>query len=94
MNIKLRVNRVSTHSVEVPVDYQGERAMAMLPELQVEMHDEENIQGSLTLHLRSRADIAAAQEIFESGGYATLSFEKHSGPPVAAEAEPAPEPAA
>lgn len=87
MNITLRVNRVSIHSVEVPVTYNGEQAMAMLPELQVELHDEDNIQGSITLHLRAKADIDAANAIFEAGGYATVSFDKGAAPPTAISTE-------
>lgn len=67
MDITLRVHRVSTHPVEVPVTYAGETAKAMLPEMEVELVHEAGLHGTMTLHFRTQADIAAAKDMFMPG---------------------------
>lgn len=74
MDITLRVNRVSTHSVERHVTHEGEAAVAMVPELQVELHDETGRHGSLTLHFFAQARMTEAKEIFVAGEMVTASF--------------------
>lgn len=74
MDITMRVNRVSTHAAEVSVTHKGEVAKAMMPELQVELHDETpGGHGSFTLHFMSQAEVAEAKSVFVPGAMVTLS---------------------
>lgn len=73
MDVTLRVNRVSTHSVERAVTYKGQHAMAMVPEMQVEMHDETGTHGSFTLHLTTVDEIAEAKALFTGCEFVTVS---------------------
>ncbi len=72
MDITMRVNRVSTHPVEVPVTYAGQDMKAMMPELEVELFHEHGTHGSLTLHFRTAAEIADAKAAFVQGSEITL----------------------
>lgn len=74
MDITLRVNRVSTHHVERKVTHEGADAVAMMPELQVELHDETGHHGSLTLHFFAQARIEEAKTVFVPGGMVTATF--------------------
>lgn len=76
MDVVLRVNRVSTHSVKDMVPYQGEMAEVMLQELEVELHDETAKHGSITLRFRRQAEVADAKAMFSGGDMVKLSFEK------------------
>ncbi len=86
MDIMFCVNRVSTHSVEVPVQYNGEEARAMLPETEVELYDDKTMHGSLTLHFRSQAEIAEARTMFVAGSMVKLSFSQEMV--ISTEADP------
>jgi hypothetical protein len=96
MNIPMRVHRVSTHPVDVEVVFNGEKAHASLPELEVELTSDDG-HGSQMLHFRSSSDVAAAKALFKQGGPVMMTFAA-AGPAkidtTAAEADPAPEPAA
>lgn len=74
MDVIMRINRVSTHPVEVDVHYAGEAARATLPELEVEMYDEGQLHGTTTLHFRTQADIAEARKTFKQGGEIVASY--------------------
>lgn len=95
MDIHMRVHRVSTHPAEVEVVFNGEKARATLPELEVELTSDHG-QGSHMLHFRSAADIAAAKELFHQGGTVTMTYANGKAPPevIDTKAEHAPEPAA
>ena len=92
MDISLRVHRVSTHPVEVPVTYDGETAKAMLPELEVELVHEKGLHGSMTLHFRTQADIAAARDMFAPGSEVVVTMKAGASntpaDPVAADPAP------
>ena len=88
MDISLRVHRVSTHPVEVPVVYNGETANAMLPELEVELVHEKGLHGSITLHFRTQADIAAAHDMFKPGSEVIVTMKAGAS---STEADPVPE---
>jgi hypothetical protein len=89
MDITMRVNRVSTHSAEVAVTHKGEHAMAMMPELQVELHDDEGGHGSFTLHFLQQSEIAEANSVFVSGDQVTFTATRKAGEAAAAEEPPA-----
>lgn len=74
MDVTLRINRASTHPVEVMVEHQGETAKAVMPELEVEMYDETGQHGTCTLHFRKQSEIAAAREVFVQGNEVTMTF--------------------
>lgn len=74
MDIEFHVHRVSTHSVEVPVVYDGQTAKAMLPEMEVELVHMKGLHGSMTLHFRTQADIASARDIFQAGSAVVVTM--------------------
>jgi hypothetical protein len=76
MDILLRCNRMSTHPVEVTVDYNGEKARATLPELEIELYDESASHGSIALRYRTQSDIAAAKAMFKQGDLVMATFSK------------------
>jgi hypothetical protein len=90
MDISLRCNRMSTHPVEVVVDYNGEKARASLPELEVELYDELLSHGSITLRYRTQSDIAAAKAMFKQGELVSLTFSKPAPEAITTAAEAAP----
>lgn len=79
MDIQMRVHRVSTHPVEVEVNYNGDVAKAMLPEMEVELMTAGGHHGTHTLHFRSQTDILEARELFHQGDLVTLSY-SHATP--------------
>lgn len=89
MNIPMRVHRVSIHPVEVEVVFNGERALANLPELEVELTSDDG-HGSHMLHFRSSAEIAEAKALFKQGSTVLLSFATAGPVEVTTEAEPDP----
>lgn len=76
MHIPMRVHTVSTHPVEVEVDYNGEKARAMLPQMTVELMDVGAGHGTFTTHYRSRADIDWAKDMFRQGELVTVTISK------------------
>lgn len=95
MNFDMRVHRISTHPVSVEVVFNGEKALASLPELEVELMSSEG-HGTHTLHFRSAADISAAKALFKQGNMVTLTFSQSADAPnvVSTEADPTQAPAA
>lgn len=87
MQHSFRINRVSTHPVEVEVSYNGDKARAMLPEMEVEMHDETSKHGSITLHFRSQAEIEEAKSLFMPGGMIMATFSQATPESITTEAE-------
>lgn len=90
MNVPMRVHRVSIHPVEVEVVFNGEKAQANLPELEVELTSADG-HGSQMLHFRSSADIAAAKAMFKQGSDVMMSFSAAGPAVIKTEADPAPE---
>ncbi len=75
MDLQMRVHRVSTHHIERTVTHEGEEARAMVAELEVELTDASDAgHGTMTLHFRSQAKIAAAKDVFTQGGQVTMTF--------------------
>ena len=69
----MRVNGVSSHPQNVVVTYNGQEAMAVIPMLEVEMHDESGAHGSVTLRASLPADVNALKAMFLPG--ATVEFD-------------------
>jgi hypothetical protein len=84
----MRVHTVATHPVEVEVDYQGQKAMAMLPQCTVELMNDDAGHGSMTLHFRGK-EIPAAKAMFVHGQCVTMTFSKAEAAPavISTEAE-------
>jgi len=76
MDISMRVHAVATHPVEVEVEYNGEKARAMIPQMTVELMDVGAGHGTFTTNFRSRADIAWAKDVFKQGDMVTLTISK------------------
>lgn len=93
MNIPMRVHRVSTHPVEVEVHYNGEKAIASLPELEVELMSDDG-HGSHMVRFRSAGDIAAAKALFKPSSTVMMSYAAAGPAVISTEADPAAEPAA
>jgi hypothetical protein len=91
MDIPMRVHSIATHPVEVEVDYNGEKARAMIPEMTIELLDVGAGHGSFAPRFRSRADMAAAKEMFHLGDLVTLTISKAAPAAIETKAE---EPAA
>lgn len=89
MDIPMRVHRVSTHPVDVDVVFNGEKARASLPELEVELMSDHG-HGSHMLHFRSAADIAAAKALFKQGNTVTMSYGPSADAPQVISTEAAP----
>lgn len=93
MNIPMRVHRVSTHPVDVEVVFNGEKAHASLPEMEVELMSDDG-HGSQTLHFRSSTDVAEAKALFKQGSNVVMSFAAAGPAKISTtEVDPAPEPA-
>jgi hypothetical protein len=82
MDMMMTVHGISTHPVEVPVQYNGEEASAMLPQLVVELADYTGLHGALALRFRSQSDIKAAKDLFVRGSTVTLTFSKGKDAPA------------
>lgn len=80
MDIAMRVHRVSSHPVDVDVTFNGETIRATLPELEVELKNDDG-HGTQALHFRSAADIKAAKDLFVQGGMVMVSYAS-TGPAV------------
>lgn len=93
MNIPMRVHRVSTHPVDVEVVFNGEKARASLPELEVELTSDHG-HGSHMMHFRSAADIASAKAVFKQGGTVIMSYAVAGPAEIDTKAAPAAPPAA
>jgi len=87
MEFSMRVHSTATHPVEVEVNYNGEKARAMLPQFVVELLSEDG-HGSLALNFRSAADIAAAKALYTQGDYVSLTASRASPASISTEAEP------
>lgn len=89
MEVTMRINRVSTHPVEVIVEHEGEKAKAVMPELEVEMYHEGEQHGTQTLHFRKQTDIAAARQVFVQGGEVIVTYNAKAPAAITTSAEPA-----
>lgn len=93
MNIPMRVHRVSTHPVDVDVVFNGEKARASLPELEVELTSDHG-HGSHMMHFRSAADIKAAKDLFKQGSMVMMTYAAAGPAEIDTAAAPAAPPAA
>ena len=80
MNIPMRVHRISIHKVEVDVVFNGETARAELPELEVELMNDDS-HGTQVLHFRASAEIAEAKDLFKQGSMVTMSYTADAAAP-------------
>jgi len=82
MELIYYVHGISTHPVNVTVDYEGQKITAPIPQLEVELTHHHSRCGSLVLHFRTASEIAAAKDLFVENGLVTLSFGPHEAPPA------------
>lgn len=83
-DVILRVNRASSHPVQVPVAYQDETIIGHIQEFEVELHHEDGQHGSMVLRFRKAGEVAEAKSVFTAGGTVKMSFSKADDPaPVA-----------
>lgn len=93
MNIPMRVHRVSSHPVDVEVVFNGEKARASLPELEIELTSDDG-HGSHALRFRSSAEIAAAKALFSPGSTVMMTYATAGPAVINTEADPASDTAA
>lgn len=79
-DVTFRVNRVSSHSVQVPVAYQDETIMGHIQELEIELVHEDGQHGSAVLRFRKAAEVTEAKSVFAAGGSVKLTFSKGDDP--------------
>jgi hypothetical protein len=93
-DVTFRVNRVSAHSVQVPLTYNDEPIMGHIQELEVELVPEEGQHGSATLRFRKAGEVEEARSVFAAGGTVKVSFSKGDDPvPTAVDTNLTEEPA-
>lgn len=96
MRITMRVNGVSTHPQHVEVSFNGEKAMAQISMVEVELHDEETGHGSMSIRANKPGEVTRLREMFIPGSMVTFdtdSFEvmPPPAPPPEAVSQEAPQ---
>lgn len=76
MDVTMRVHTVSVAPVEVDVEYNGEKARAMIPDMAVELMALDGQHGTWTTHFRSHAEMTEAKALFKQGDTVMVSFSK------------------
>jgi hypothetical protein len=92
MDVTMRVHTVSVAPVEVDVEYNGEKARAMIPDMAVELMALDGQHGTWTVHFRSHAEMAEAKTMFKQGDVVKVSLSKAAPEAIettAADSEPA-----
>lgn len=74
MDVSMRVHTVSIAPVEVDVEYNGEKARALMPDMAVELMAVDGQHGTWTVHFRSHSEMADAKAMFKQGGVVKVSF--------------------
>lgn len=77
----MRVNGASTHPQNVEVSFNGQKAMAVIPMLEVELHDEQSGHGSMALRANMPADVEAMKALFVPGSTVTFDTDNFTVTP-------------